>query len=196
MTNTTTLQLAERPCKMGNAINVRSQKHGDEDVPACEIPIVNFLLEEAELDALLGKGAYKALYREPKNGKAVEPRFEHVTELAIDEKFVGSVSLDLETIDLELTSENVTLASVKLTPQVGGLTAMSLNVQCTPSTDEIAQLAGSMNRAIRASINFGGRKQPKGKKQKELPMGPHAQKGGNDLDAVAAGEGGAGEVTH
>ena len=174
MTNTTTLELADRPAKIGASINTRSEKHGDEDVPACDIPITGFMLEAAELDALLGKGAHKALYRESK-GNSIEPRFEHVTELAIDEKFVGNVELDLESIDLELDDENVTLAKVRLEPQVGGLTAMSLQVQCTPSGDEIAQLVQSLNREIRAAITFGGRKQPKGRRQKELPMGPHAQ---------------------
>lgn len=175
MTNTTTLNLADRLCKIGSSINVRTQKHGDEDVPACDIPIVGFLLEAAELDSLLGKGAHKALYRDGKGGNAIEPRFEHVAELALDEKFVGTVSLDLANIELDLSAENVTLASIKLTPTTGGLTAMALQVQCTPSNDEIAQLAGSMNREVRASITFGGRKQPKGKKQRELPMGAHEQ---------------------
>jgi len=174
MANNTTLELAERIAKIGGSINTRSERHGDEDVPACDIPLVGFMLEADELDALIGKGAHKALYRDAK-GNNVEPRFEHVTELAVDQKFVGNVSLDLESIDLELDDENVTLAKIRLEPQVGGLTAMSLQVQCTPSTDEIAQLVGSLNREVRAAITFGGRKQPKGKKQPELPMGNHAQ---------------------
>lgn len=174
MTNTTTLSLTDRPAKIGSSINTRSQKHGDEDVPACDIPIVGFMLEAGELDLLLGKGAHKALFRDGK--QLVEPRFEHVSEIAIDEKFVGTVSFDLDSIDLELGDDNVTLASVKLQPKVGGLTAMSLQVQCTPSADEIAQLVNSLNREVRCEIRFGGRKQPKGKrKQLELPTGSHAQ---------------------
>lgn len=187
MTNTTTLSLVDRPCKIGSSINTRTQKHGDEDVPACDIPIVGFLLEAAELDAFLGKGTHKLLYRDAK-GNSIEPRIDLVSELAIDEKFVGTVSLDLPNIELELDGDNVTFASVKLEPKVGGLTAMSLQVQCTPSVDEIAQLVSALNREIRASINFGGRKQPKGKKQKELPMGAHTQQPPTDGTNGAAEE--------
>lgn len=182
MANTTTLQLAERIAKLGNSLNTRSEKHGDEDVPACDIPIAGFLLEASELDAFLGKGTHKLLYRDGK-GNSIEPRIDLVTELAIDQKFVGSVSLDLESIELDLSDENVTIAKVKLEPQTGGLTAMSFQVQCTPSADEIAQIVQSLNREIRVAINLGGRKQPKGKKQPELPM-PHA--GGNGASEESA----------
>lgn len=183
MTNTTTLHLAERPAKIGSSINTRSEKHGDADVPACDIPISGIMLEQAELEALLGKGAHKAFFRDGKG--LVEPRFEVLKEFALRDKFDGDVALDLDELRIEFADESVALSSVKLEPQVGGLTAMSLQLQGTPSTEEIAALVGSLNREVRVELTFGGRRQPKSKKQRELPMGSHTQADGDDDQAPA-----------
>ena len=96
-------------------------------------------------------------------------------EFALRDKFDGDVSIELEDMRIDFDDENVTLNAVKLEPQVGGLTALSMQLQCTPTTDEIATLVSSLNREVRVEVTFGGRRKPKGKKQAELPMGSHAQ---------------------
>lgn len=196
MTNTTTLTLADRPAKIGSSINTRTEKHGDDDVPACDIPLTGIMLEASELDVLLGKGAHKAFFRDGKG--LVEPRFELLKAFAVREKFLGDVKLDQPQIDLVLDDDNVTLTGIRLEPQVGGLTMLSCQVQCTPAVDEIAQLIDSLNGEIRVALTFGGRKKPKAKKQTELPMGSHTQEPSEDpqdasatLGAEAAGNGGA-----
>lgn len=54
--------LASRPCQLGPTINDRTEKHGNEDKPALDIPVDAYCLTEAEFDELAGqKGAYAAL---------------------------------------------------------------------------------------------------------------------------------------
>jgi hypothetical protein len=181
MTNTTTLNLAERPAKIGSSINTRSESHGDENVPACDIPLTGIMLEPGELDALLGKGAHKAFFRD---GKLAEPRFEALKEFALRDKFDGDVSIEIDDTRIDFDDEHVTLNAVKLEPQVGGMTALSLQLQCTPTTAEIATLVSSLNLAVRVEVTFGGRRQPKAKKQRELPMSHTATDGADDEQAA------------
>ena len=46
------LTLPTRPAKIGGSINTRTEKHGDDDVAALDIPL-EFLLEPDELCAIL-----------------------------------------------------------------------------------------------------------------------------------------------
>lgn len=197
MANTTTLTINERVAKLGKKITTTANEKNTEAPNSSVVPIVGLMLEEAELDALLGKGAHKAFFREaPVAGvKQLEPRFPGLKEITLREKFVGDVALELDELRIECDDEHVTIKSVKLAPQTGGLTAMSLKVECTPTAEEGAAIAAGLNRECRAEVSFGGARKPAVKRQKELPMGNHTQHD-NDLDAVAAGEGGAGDTTH
>ena len=47
------LNITMRPCQLGSSINTRVERHGDEDVPACDIPLDGIMLTEAELNLLL-----------------------------------------------------------------------------------------------------------------------------------------------
>lgn len=58
------LTITPRPCQLGTSINTRTEMHGDESVPACDIPLVGITLDAEELGALLGDPtAHRALYR-------------------------------------------------------------------------------------------------------------------------------------
>lgn len=189
MTNTTTLTIAERIAKLGNRITTTANEK-DTDVPnSSVVPIVGLMLEESELDALLGKGAHKAFFRDATVGglKTIEPRFPGLKEVTLREKFVGDVTIRLGKMTIECDDDHVTIKSVKLAPQTGGLTSMSLKVVCTPSAKEAAALGAGLNRACRAEVRFGGTRTPKSKQQPELPMGSHAQNGnGAAEDATLA----------
>ena len=43
-----TLSLTKRPAKIGPSINTRTQRHGDDDVPATDIPLSGILVEAAK----------------------------------------------------------------------------------------------------------------------------------------------------
>jgi len=167
-----TLTLTNRPCKIGTNVNGRNEKHGDEDVPAADISIDGLMLEAEELNALLEDPyAHDALFNHRSNGKVDEPIFRKFRPLQYREKFEeAEVVLTVGMGSTEIRLQNVKLARVTLDPQVGGLVKLSLQVQCTPSAETIAQLWSYMNHEVEAEVSFG-KKAVKGEKQKEMPLG-------------------------
>jgi hypothetical protein len=188
MPNTTTLTITERVAKLGTKITTTANEKNTDAANSSVVPIVGMMLEEAELDALLGKGAHKAFFREATVAgvKQLEPRFPGLKEITLREKFVGDVVIDLDDIRVECDDEHVTIKSVKLAPQTGGLTAMSLKVECQPSAQESAAIAAQLNRECRAEVSFGGARKPASRKQIALPMGSHTQVDPDDADAPPA----------
>jgi len=164
------LTLTNRHCKIGNSINTRAEKHGDEDVPACDIPLDGILLEREELNALLGdKAAHKSLFQYTKNAPD-EPSFKAFKPFALKDKFEEcSVTLLLGISEMELELTGVKLANIKLEPLTGGQTALSLQVQTTCPVESMAQAIAFLNAEIEAEITFG-KKTEKSTKQRELPM--------------------------
>jgi hypothetical protein len=108
------------------------------------------------------------------------------------DRFEGaSVTLQLADDDDGLELDDVKLANLKLDPQVGGLTSLSMQVQATPSSKAMADVIAFVNTQAHAAVSFGKRSE-KDKRQKELPMGEHDP----DPDAEPDDEGGAGETQH
>lgn len=165
------ITIGRRPCKIGSSVNTRSEKHGDEDVPACDIPLDGIMLEAEELNTLLADpGAHRALFSKPRNGAPQEPMFKQLKPFVLVDKFTGSVELTLAgQVVLEL--EDVTLARVRIEPQVGGLTMLSLQVQCAPPVEDMAHVIGFLNSTADVSITFGKRVEKAARKQKDLELG-------------------------
>lgn len=165
------LTLDKRPARMGSSINTRTEKHGDEDVPACDIALQGIMLEREELNSLLADPyAHDALYNHRSKGKADEPVFRKFKPLVFREKFEeGGVTLYVGMGQTKIELKDVKLARVTLDPQVGGLTELSVQVQCTPKTDTIGELLGYMNHDVEVEISFGKRAE-KSKKQQDLPI--------------------------
>lgn len=167
------LTLRKRLCKIGTNINVRTETHGDQPVPACDIPLKGVMLSKAELNTLLGdEHAHDALYLDVDG--TPEPLFaKHFKPFALLDRFEGaSVKLALADNDDELELEDVKLANLRLEPQVGGLTALSLQIQATPTSEAMADVIAFVDTQVHAAIAFGKRSE-KDKRQKELPMGEH-----------------------
>jgi len=187
-----TLTLTERPCHIGNSINTRTEKHGDEDVPAADVPLTGLMLKAAELDKLLGDGAHERLFVKGTSG-ALEPALADIGELKFAHKFADCQ------VTLEIEGETTTFADVKvskisLQPQVGGLTHMSCAVQTRLDVlDAAASLVMHMGKAIRAQIALGA-KASKADKQQNLALNEGedgedetpAPKGGNGRPAAGA----------
>jgi hypothetical protein len=177
------LTLLKRLCKIGTNINVRTELHGEEPVPACDIALKGVLLSKAELNVLLGdERAYDALYLdrdgtpEPLFAKCLKP-------FALIDRFEGAtVKLTLADDDVELELEDVKLANLKLEPQVGGLTSLSMQIQAIPTSEARSQIIAFVDSQVHAAISFGQRSE-KDKRQQELPMGE------NVLEFPGAGDG-------
>lgn len=148
------LVLRERPCTIGGSINTRTQLHGEEKIPACDIPIEGVMLTQPELDKLLGAGTHARWYVKGKGG-AIEPAFPDVHELKLSVKFKECA------VTMTLHGKTHTFADCKLGKlvaqrQVGGMTWLGMQLQ---TTDEI-DVRAAVNADIRAQIAFGSRVMP------------------------------------
>jgi hypothetical protein len=158
---------------IGSSINTRSEIHGDENVPALDIPLSAIMLSATELNALLQEPyAHEALFNERTNPRAlVEPLFKQLHPLKLKDKFEeSSVTLIVGLNRKAVTLNDVKLAKLTLQPLVGGLTALKLTVQCTPTLDDsITTLLAFMNHDADVEITIGERVAP-AQKQSELPL--------------------------
>lgn len=178
--STAILDLAKRP-GMVMHVNPRLQRHGDEPVLAIDISIDGIHLEPDELNALLeDKHAHNALFKSATKGKAAEPMFRKLKSFEVTDKFENCAAvISLGLSDNELEFEDVKIAGVKLTPQVGGQTLMECKVQTeVEDTDDVARLLEHLESECNISLLIGAVEKPKDRKaQKELGLGPTAKAG-------------------
>jgi hypothetical protein len=164
------LTLDKRPCRIGSSINTRSELHGEETVPAMDIPLEGIMLQPNELNALLNEPfAHSALFDE--KGTHKEPIFRQFKPFVMKDKFEdATVSIELGLKQELITLQNVKLAKLTLTPMVGGLTELSLQVQCTPDLDlGISTLLAFLNKDADVEITVG-KKAADAKDQPQLPL--------------------------
>lgn len=163
--------LSTRPAKIGNVIKVEkasaSKQHQGEMLSALVIPLTDIMLDERELNALLANPtAHDALFSQ--SGSMIEPNFTKLKPLALDEKFSSAVVSITHGVSAEkIRLAPVRLSKIKLAPQVGGLTAMTCSVTCTPDLDAgTAHLLARLDSSIDVEIDFGATKDD----QEELPL--------------------------
>jgi hypothetical protein len=163
------MHLSKRQAKIGNQIPSRGEMHGDETVTALDIPLTDLMLDETELGEIMCQPRASAALFNDGNGTR-EPFFQNIKPIALVDKIEGAtvtITHGVENESIKLI--NVRLAKVKLEPCVGGLTAMSCTVQCTPDLNEsVAKLLGRLNSTVDVEVecDYG--------KQAELPMERHA----------------------
>lgn len=189
MTKRKHLILKKRPCTIGNSINTRGEMHGEESVSACDVPLKSLMLEEGELNALLGDdGAFDALFVRGKKGELAMPRFRDCKPLKLTGKFedCGATFFVGGDDDAEVEIAKAKLGNISLEPQVGGLTLMCVQVQGTPPVEDMARLIAFLNGDIDAKLVFG-KKAEKSDKQKDLDLGSTAATNGHGDDEGAEG---------
>lgn len=162
------LSLSNRPCRIGSSINTRTEKHGDEDVTALDIPLNEIMIEDVELNILLQEPhASNVLFNAPP-GKLAEPVFKSIKSLRLKDKIEGASVIITLNGSTEVKLSDCKISKVTLDPQIGGLTCVSLQVQCTPKLDSlIARLLEKLNCEATVEIlaeGFG--------EQKALPLDP------------------------
>lgn len=171
------LNLAKRPAKIGVAINSRRELHGETPVTALDIPLTDIMLDASELNAILREPhAHNVLFNESgvaTGGRIREPVFKHISALSLADKIEGATVTIVHGVEaVELRLSPVKLSKVKLQPQVGGLTAMTCTVQCTPDLNAgIAALLERLDSVVDVEIDCGDFG-----KQQSLPLGAQADK--------------------
>lgn len=168
--------LTTRPAKIGNVIKVEkasaSKQQQGEMLTGLAIPLTDVMLDELELNALLGNPtAYTALFNQA--GSVIEPNFQSFGPLPYKEKFQAAAVTITHGVEAEkIRLAPVRISKIKLEPQVGGLTSMSCSVTCTPDLDaKMAHLLGRLDATIDVEIDFGVSKAD----QEELPLNGHGE---------------------
>ncbi len=194
MSNKAILELVRRPAVVMH-VNARIEQHGKEKQLACDIKLDGIHLEAEELNLLLDdKHAHGALYKSAVKGKPAEPMFRQLKSYELVDKFADCcATIYLGLTDTSIEFEGVKVASVKLTPQVGGLTLMECSVQTEiEDTDDVARLLEVLHSEGSVELLIGAKEIPKGRKaQKSLDLAPTAGKTADAPAAAADGEAGA-----
>jgi hypothetical protein len=164
-----------RPAKIGPSINTRTEKHGDDNVAALDIP-VTFLLDPVDLcDLLKSEDAAQRLFRYSQPAPnaisvAGDPAIPVLKSFALGGKIEGVLAVmtfDALAGPIELRLTDAKLAKMRLEPQFAGKTLCAVTIQTAPDlTDDILALLGHMNGECQISIeapNYGS--------QAELPLG-------------------------
>lgn len=183
------LTLRKMPCKIGSSINIRAEHHGDEDVPACDIAIDGLMLKRDEFNALVGdEHAYDALWSVDKKDKPIldEPLFKRFKPLQLRDKFDEcSAVLELGLNETEIELSDISIARIKFEPQVGGLVQTSVQLQCSPPVEDMAQIIAFVNSdTCSVKLTFGRRSEASDK-QKDLPL-TTVGNGADEGEAAAA----------
>jgi len=180
----TMLSISLRTAKLGPSINNRTEKHGDEDVPAADISVGALLLTAEELNALLDNpGAHERLFVQTSATSLPEPFFTRFAGgFTLADKFEGAnvrIEYGLEPNVIQLP--DVKIAKVYLEPQTGGLTMVSLQIQASHDWSESApELVACMNREIKIEITDAAIAKKTDKRQAQLPLGGGGDTGKDD----------------
>lgn len=166
------LNITSRACQLGASINTRAEKHGDEDVPACDIPLAGIMLDETELNALLNDPyAYRALFTD--RGGHQEPSLPQFEAHALREKLEGAtVTLTVGTRAKEIVLGDAKLKGLTLEPLSGGATSLSLKIQISGDAvpDVVGVLLNHLNGHLTVEIADAVAVEKKADKQMDLPV--------------------------
>jgi len=126
--------LSRRLCKIGSSINARAERHGEESEPAMDIPI-HILISAKELNEFMGNPHTADIWFETAEGELPKPFDKHLAARRLKGKFENSAAeLWFGLKQNQLTLDAVTVSRVKLDPQLGGMTAVTLVLQTLINT--------------------------------------------------------------
>jgi hypothetical protein len=150
----TQLKLTQRPAKVGNQIQSRSETHGNDSVTAFDIPFKGVMLTAEELNDITGEAhAFNSLF--DTSGGLEKPLFDCFKAFALRHKFQGGtvkIKHGLEAEEIVLTACKI--AKIKLEPKTGGMTECCFTVQTIPTLDErAAHLLECLNSEVEIEIS-------------------------------------------
>lgn len=199
------LKIKKRACHVSNAMQGNTERHGNEDVGALDLALDGIVLKKADLEALLGKGAFDALYDNELD--LPEVRFTMLeTPLKLKTQFEGAtvelwLGITDDDAEASLTFTECKVKSIELTPQAGGMTLCKLKIRTTrPDSDSVSQVFDYLNSDASVQIADAAAIEKSKDKQRDLalPAGadgePAGQAGGEPGEGDdAGGFGGPGE---
>lgn len=149
------MNITARACQLGASINTRTERHGDEDVPACDIPLAGLMLNEDEVIALVGnEECAHAFFREGAEGDV--PALPELHPFYLAAKLEGAkVTIAIvpagktEAVELELPG--CKLKGIALTPLAGGFTETACRVQY--AGDDVPEVVGKLLRFLNAHVS-------------------------------------------
>jgi len=180
-----TLNLKKRACHMGGHISGRTEYHGEDPVGACDLALTDLMLDDDEIDTLLGPGTWNRLFKKTRNGGsdfAQPAEFVASSKMPIqcEQKFEGSKVTLYVGVDRKVELVKCTLAKIRYEPKEGGLVLTSMQVQCNAEPSQVAAIYTHMDTQISAAVRFGTLVEDKDENQEELPLKDKA--GGKDGD--------------
>lgn len=147
------LILARRTAKLGNSLQVNTQKHGQEDVSALDLVFKGLPLTPEDLgEVLLEPKAYKLLYRKWK-GRPDEPMFKPVLTLPVNGK-VKSVSATLFLGRRRLEIINATMSKMMVELKGGGISLLNFGLRFVPDLDENHPIMENLFSKVNQSIDL------------------------------------------
>ena len=166
------VKLERRDGTIGNSIQTRGEEHGEETLPAKDIPLT-LMISRGELGEILreplaGESFFNetAGFAEPLYGGKIAP-------IKILGKFENSTVVITVGIDeTEIRLAKATLASLTFDPTTGGMSSLKLQVQYHPQdSDNVALLEKWLNHECKIEIEIGQLAKPKKEDQQQLPLG-------------------------
>lgn len=163
------MHLSARTCQLG-VIHNRTEKHGEEDVPAIDVPIVGFALNAEEFNGLLVHPfAHRALFDTSKT--PAEPVFNCFRPLALAEKWhEATVTLYLGMGRDPVRLDNAKISKIRLDPKTGGMVSMDCSAQRVANLEDVPKLLAFQGHEIEVAIDVDPTAKPV-KTQKQLPLG-------------------------
>jgi hypothetical protein len=178
MATKATLSLRKRTAELGGQISGRTEYHGEDPVGACDLALAGLTLDTDECDALLGVGSWNRLYKKVRNSGMND--FPEPADFAANSKLPFQLETKFEdsrvTLHLGIADEdkvelvNCTLAKIKYKPTSGGMTIVSLQVQCNAEPEQVAKIYQHMDTHIDVAVRFGRIAAGKDENQGDLPL--------------------------
>lgn len=151
------LKLETRPAMLGPSLNTRTEKHGEEDVPAHDITVTGIMLTAEELNSLLAPAdAHAALF--DTSQPMAHPRLRNLKPLALTDKFEDAqITFLLGMNRKKVALANVTVKKLRLEPQDGGLTMLTVQVQAKSEQigKDLPLLISRLNQSIDIEVDAG-----------------------------------------
>lgn len=170
------LNLKKRVCKFGGHISGRTEYHGEDPVGACDLALSDLLLNEEEIDTLLGDGTWNRLFKKTRNSgmdgfpEPAEFCSNSKMPMQLEQKFEDSKVTLYGAAGDKTELVKCTLAKVKYEPQSGGHVLVSLQVQCNATPEQVSTLYVFMDQNIEAGVRFGRLAEGKDENQIDAPL--------------------------
>jgi hypothetical protein len=145
-------------------LNVRTEKHGDQDVTAVDLNL-RFTSSNNSL-AMLSPTLKSSLYEKDENNVEIEPDADHLTvvknpkmgRIKWDDKYenvrfvfhIGATGKD------DVISTEATAGKIVLDPKQGGTVVYDYQVSLYPSDKDLAKMAGKLNQEVFITLDPEG----------------------------------------